>query len=452
MEKVQWSQPNLHLDIDDLKTELSQLREEGRTISKEWMQEYERLVALPDLNSRESQQAALALLDSGAELPHAAENPFHEPSDLAGIRAARPQQPRLEKFDLASARLEETVRGGWLGRMAGCLLGKPVEGWMHERLEGMLKATSNWPLQHYMPFDSVPSDVREKYNMQREFWWIDTVDGMPEDDDINYSFIGKLAFEHGGAEFSSVNIANIWLRELPAWHTYTAERVAMRNFLMDIEPPDSALYRNPYREWIGAQIRADFFGWAAPGNPERAAEWAWRDARVSHYKNGICGEMWVAAMLAAAAVLSDVSAVIQAGLAQVPANCRLATAIHRVMDLHEQGLSFEEFVADFRTRWDDAVKHHWCHTISNAEIVTAALLWGNKDFGRTICMAVQPGLDTDCNGATAGSVLGVILGASALPREWIDPLGDKVTLGLVGYHTQSFDSLMTESVQLIRKL
>ena len=450
MTQIQWSQPYLRLETDDLKTELMQVREEGRTVTDAWMSEYERLVALENLNAPEAQKAALALLDQSATLAMDCARAAAEPSCLDAIRAVRPAAPALPAFD--PARLEDTVRGGWLGRMAGCLLGKPVEGWMHERLEGMLQATGNWPLENYLPFESVSEEVRARFDMQRQFWWIDTVDGMPEDDDINYSFIGKLAMTQGGADFGPVHIANIWLNELPPWHTYTAERVAIRNFLMDIEPPASALYRNPYREWIGAQIRADFFGWAAPGNPEKAAEWAWRDACVSHVKNGIYGEMWVAAMLAAAAVLTDVREVILTGLAQVPADCRLTAAVKRVIALHESGMTYDEFVTDLRGRWDDAVKHHWCHTISNAEIVAASLLWGAKDFGKTICLAVQPGFDTDCNGATAGSVLGVMLGAAALPDKWVKPLGDKATFGLVSFHTQSIDALVKDSVTLIRSL
>ena len=73
------------------------------------------------------------------------------------------------------------------------------------------------------------------------------------------------------------------------------------------------------------------------------------------------------------------------------------------------------------------------HTINNAAVVAAALLWGEGDFTRTIGLAVQGGWDTDCNGATAGSVFGAMHGAEAIPRRWTEPLGDRVRSALFGF-------------------
>ncbi len=122
---------------------------------------------------------------------------------------------------------------------------------------------------------------------------------MARDDDIDYTIIGLSYFERFGPGFATDDVAGAWLRGLPYHLVYTAERAAYRNLVDGLRPPRSATFRNPYREWIGAQIRADAFGYVSPGWPEKAAEFAYRDAAVSHIKNGTYGEMWVAAMLGA---------------------------------------------------------------------------------------------------------------------------------------------------------
>jgi hypothetical protein len=151
----------------------------------------------------------------------------------------------------------------------------------------------------------------------------DLVSAMPEDDDTNYTATGLAILKRRGPGFTPEDVADFWLSDIPILHTYTAERVAYRNFCLQIPPPHSARFRNPHREWIGAQIRADFWGYAAAGDTALAAELAWRDACVSHVKNGIYGEMWAAAMIAAAFVTSDIRAVIEAGLGEIPPRSRL---------------------------------------------------------------------------------------------------------------------------------
>ena len=56
-------------------------------------------------------------------------------------------------------------------------------------------------------------------------------------------------------------------------------------------------------------------------------------------------------------------------------------------------------------------------------IVAAALLYGGSDFSRSVCLAVETGFDTDCNGATVGSIVGMIIGRSRIPDSWTEPYG-----------------------------
>ncbi|MEM6315469.1 MAG: ADP-ribosylglycohydrolase family protein, partial [Planctomycetota bacterium] len=250
-------------------------------------------------------------------------------------------------------------------------------------------------------------------------------DGAIQDDDINYTVLGHFIVDRHDHSFTPLKVAHTWMSQLPMLMTCTAERVAYRNFSNAILPPLSASYRNPCREWIGAQIRGDYFGYANPGDPERAADMAFRDACVSHVKNGIYGEMWVAAMLAAAFTCRTLDEVIDAGLAQIPERCRLRAALDHVRRLHADGASFEQVRDDIRGRWDELDHHDWCHTISNAEITLAGLLWGGDDFGAVVCNSVMCGLDTDCTAATAASVWGVLHGVGAVPGKWAGPLDNR---------------------------
>ena len=95
---------------------------------------------------------------------------------------------------------------------------------------------------------------------------------------------------------------------------------------------------NPYREWIGAQIRGDAFGYVNPGNARRAATTAYQDASLSHRGNGIYGEMWAAALVAEAFVSPDAATALRRSLAHVPPRSRLHEALSGVLSDHDKGL------------------------------------------------------------------------------------------------------------------
>jgi len=319
--------------------------------------------------------------------------------------------------------------------------------------------TGNWPLRTYQRQPTAAElrrILRRKPLRPIRSWqlafYIDLNDGFPSDDDINYTVMGMEVMRRYGADFTPTDMASLWIQQLPALATCTAERAAYRNLIEGWLPPRSATRRNPYREWIGAQIRADFFGYAAPGNPARAAEWAWRDASISHVKNGIYGEMWVAAMLAAAYVLPDWPAVIRAGLAQIPRRSRLHAGIRQIIALHETGVPHEEVIDGIHREWNELTVHGWCHTISNAQIVAASLLYGGDDYATTIALAVAAGFDTDCNGATCGSLWGLKHGEKALPTRWLRPLRNKLKTNLSDYGFMPLDEMARRMACVVESL
>jgi len=391
------------------------------------------------------------LLDARQDLPVRDGFPHEEPSRLGAIRDGRPDGPRQYESDADVSRDEahDAIHGGWLGACAGCLLGKPVQGWSRAQIEGFLRDSGQYPLSAYM-HSEVSEAVAEQYdihdNIEEMDAFIDEVSGMPIDDDIDYIAVGLGVLQSQGFDFAPVDVGNYWLEHLPMFNTYTAERVAYRNLATLRMPPESATYRNPYREMVGALIRADPWGYVSLGDPEYAAELASRDARLSHVKNGIYGEQWVAAMIAAAPFVDDVAELLTVGLSEVPADCRLASEVEAVREWHAHGLSVAEATDRIHERWDETRMYDWVHTLSNAQVIAMALLYSDGEFEEAICRAVEAGFDTDSHGATIGSVLGTYHGASGLPDTWTDPLNDSVETSLPGRGRESISGFAAETV------
>ena len=364
--------------------------------------------------------------------PIRADYPYNEPSDLEGIRALR------KPYDYAECKIDDMdskVHGAWLGRVCGCMLGKTVEGIHTDELIPFLQETGNYPMHRYiLRSDLNDIDVTKyRYGFKNRDY-VDTSNGMPADDDTNYTVLYQEIIEKYGRDFTPYDVAKAWLDYQPKNAYCTAERVAYCNFVKGMLPPESATYQNPYREWIGAQIRGDYFGYINPGNPQLAAEMAWRDASISHTKNGIYGEMFVAAMLAAAAAATNMEDIILGGLAQIPSTSRLYEDVLSVLNGFNQGISKEDCFKMIHQKYNEYTSHGWCHTISNAMIVAACLLYGQNDYGKSICMAVETGFDTDCNAATVGSILGMAFGRDIIPACWSDPIRDTLNTSIFGIH------------------
>ncbi|MBC9719646.1 ADP-ribosylglycohydrolase family protein [Streptomyces sp. TRM66268-LWL] len=383
-------------------------------------------------------------------------SPFaaNEPTGIEAIRWSClfwPERRPIRGADLLGDRL----LGAWLGRAAGCLLGKPIDELPVAGIRDVARATHNWPLNTWFTAKGMPPGLAELWTWNGSSGddsLAENIDGMPEAHDLNYPVLGLLLLERIGRDFTTSDVANLWLDELPAGRTVTAERIAYRNLLQGLEPPETARYRNPFREWIGAQTRADVHGWTNPGDPAAAAEAAWRDAVLSHTGNGVYGAMFVAAMLAAAAGgETDVGSCLRVGLTVVPERSRLSAAVRYGIDLAQQettgGISgFERIVDQLHVKFGHM---HGAHVIPNVALVAAALQHSRGDFTGAICRAVSGGWDTDANGATVGSVTGLLTGASGLPERWTAPLHNRLSTSIAGLDGVGFDALAERTLDLV---
>jgi ADP-ribosylglycohydrolase len=379
--------------------------------------------------------------------------------------------------------LMDRLHGAWLGRSAGCALGKPFERSpfffgpnQRKAIEVYLKAADAWPLDFYVPgsapvgklegvdlrSDGIESE-QDKFTLDDEGVMHlgcprshrENINCMESDDDIRYTLLGLLVAETNGPDWTTGDMANVWLRHLTYAQVCTAETQAYLNVAnMDkrynyagVDWEWVASHRNPYREWIGAQIRADHFGYAAAGNPQLAADYAWRDARLSHTRNGIYGEMFFAAAIAAAFATDDIREVINAGFSEIPAECRLAKALRETIK------KYDAVNGDWEASWDwFRFETPWgtmnaVHTIPNAIVCVLAMLDGNGDFEKSIVRAVIGGLDTDCNGATVGSIAGAMTGAKAAPEKWVDPLHNTIDSAMPAFLKISIRELAARSLE-----
>ncbi|WP_067171872.1 ADP-ribosylglycohydrolase family protein [Microtetraspora niveoalba] len=379
------------------------------------------------------------LLDELAAIP----SPLPEPSAWEEIVAACPDWPGGRSAGGAGSVDPARVLGAWRGRAAGCVLGKPVEKIPREGIREIAEATGNWPIRGWFTAEGLPPEVALRWPWNRRSAvnsLAENIDGVPEDDDLNFPLLALALLERYGRGFTTADVAQMWLDELPGGRVFTAERVAYRNLLTGIEPEPvepapgaerepgrtTAAYRNPFREWIGALIRADVYGWVNPGDPATAAEFAWRDARLSHTANGLYGAMFTAAMCARSLDGSSVTEVVEAGLSVVPAGSRLAGAVRDAVEAAGAEPDFERVVDHLYARHGGL---HWVHTINNAALIAAALVHGKGDFTASIAAAVAAGWDTDSAGATVGSIVGGLNGG--VPGQW--SMKDRLTSSVTGF-------------------
>ena len=344
-----------------------------------------------------------------------------EPNDLPTIQQLRPDGPRRLWRELDEARYRDRLEGALLGRFAGCTLGAPVEFWPIEKMEALAQENGDtWPPTDYWTY--VPEPAKLRYDMSpREAYTHDGMDGVPVDDDVAYTLLGLLVLEDFGPDFDVGEIGEAWLTYLPI--ACTAEKIALDNLKAGVPAQLAGETDNPFCEWIGADIRSDPWGYLAPGWPERAADMAYRDACISHRRQGIYGEMFFSAAIAAAFAVDDPVEALEIGLTEIPAECALAKSVRWALQVAPD-------IKDYRQA-RDAMEERFkgmgpVHTINNACLTIWGITIGGTDFTRVIAETVAMGMDNDCTAATAGSLVGAIVGKQGIPAHWHRDFNDTV--------------------------
>ena len=341
-----------------------------------------------------------------------------EPSTWDAYRRNLPDNLPSVDGCIDSEAYNDRVKGAWLGKCIGTALGDPVEGWSRQAIQ----AAHGWISDYLVP----PKTLN---------------------DDTAYPILVLHAMDAYGCEFTSEQLGLEWIEHLP--FAFTAEQAALDNITAGHMPPESRWPGNPCGAWVGAQMRGEIHGLVAPLSPEVAAEYAFRDAVISHYREGVHGEIYAAALVSLAFAELPMEDLLTRALAFVPQTSPLVTVVEQtILSCHRHG-QWEAVARDIEQK---LASYHWIHTLPNIACVIAGLILGEGDFERTILTTLACGFDTDCSVGQAAALLGTLFGAQRLPAKWCDPIGDALDTYVLGYERIDIDMLTAWTTKWGRRI
>ena len=284
------------------------------------------------------------------------------------------------------------VYGGWLGKFIGGTLGGPVEGQIE--------------LNDLTYYPRIPTEAAEN-------------------DDTDFQLVWLHALQERGLYITSEDLVKEWMEHII--YPFNEYGYAMKNFRGNIKPPVSGWFNNDYfMESMGAPIRSEIWGFICPDNPGLAAEYAEKDAVIDHARNGVWAEKFLAAIEATAFVENNPKKLLDVGLKYIPDKSELFQCMKDVSRWCEQYQNWKftrQLILDKYGHPDPT------DVIQNLAIVGMSLLYGKNNFEKAILLALNSGYDTDCTCATVGAIIGVVIGANAIPSKWKEPIRDDFKRG-----------------------
>ncbi len=305
------------------------------------------------------------------------------------------------------------VMGCWVGKAVGGTLGQPYEG---------QKGPFN--LEFY---DPVPTGVIPNDDLDLQVVWLEQIRrfGLPVDRRI---------------------LADAWLRHIYCWPGEYG--ICSRNMRLGIMPPLSGQFNNGFPAGMGAAIRTEIWACLAPGAPELAKRLSLEDACVDHGPEGIYAARFLVVVESLAFICSDRDQLIDEGLRHLPPESRVRQAITDCRNWWAEAGDWNVVRSQLIEKY--AVPD-WTDVAINLAFIILGWLAGD-DFPSRICAAVNAGFDTDCTGATLGSILGII-DPDSIPAEWLKPIGLELALspGMCGMHAPADIHKFSEAVIQIQQ-
>jgi len=309
--------------------------------------------------------------------------------------------------EMSKSTLQNKIKGGWAGQTIGVVYGAPVEF----KYNGSMVDES-----HFIPWN-------EHYV---KYWW-DKKPGLFDDIYTDLNFVA--AFEKYGLNASSDDIAAHWANT--AYHLAHANQASRYNILNGLKAPATGYWKNnPHADDLDFQIEADFIGLMAPGMVNKATGIANRVGHVMNSGDGFYGGVFVSALYSLAFVSNDSDYIVEQAIKTIPEGTKFYNCIVDVIKFHKQ------YPNDWKQTWFE-IQKKWNNDVGcpkgvflgfnidakiNSAYVAIGLLYGKGDFTKSIDIATRCGQDADCNPATVGGVLGVMLGYDSIPEFWLKPL------------------------------
>ena len=371
-----------------------------------------------------------------------------EPDDLPSILKLRENGPRKIWKDLPSDEvLADKIDGALTARMAGIMLGVPVEGAPVETMEAFCEYTG----KQFPPVDFWEQvlfpHMKNYYGAYGYQYMKHNMRSVPVDDDVIYTELSLLIMEECGCDFTTEDVGKMWRKYLPL--ACTAEEIAVNNLKKNIPVEKVGITDNPYRQWIGASIRSDGLAYAAAGYPEKAAGMAYHDAFLSHRRNGIYGEMFLAATQSAAFTVDDPIDAVKIGLTEIPKDCSLHKDIEWAL---EAGKNVKDH-KDARRLVDERFgSMHIVHTNNNLCLIVFGLMIGGRDLVKALSETVAMGLDSDCTTASEASILGAVLGKKNIPEYLYKRFKNTIETYLIGEKPFHFDDMTRRFMKLTKTI